>query len=104
MSKDGNAAGKEERQQVLDPCLPQGYDGSMNGVKVSGGGYFSLCRQVSSGLVAGNCTAQHCGLGGLHLPPLSGKPTCLDLISSLNCQARQLVENGQATSNGQAHC
>ena len=68
----GNGSENGGEQQILDPCLPQGFDGSVNGVKVSGGGYFSLCRQISSGLVAGNCTSQHCGLRGLQLPPLAG--------------------------------
>lgn len=69
----GSNNGTDKRQQILDPCLPQGFDRAEDGVKVSGGGYFSLCRQVSSGLVAGNCTSQHCGLRGLQLPQLSGK-------------------------------
>lgn len=60
------------RHKVLDPCLPQGYDGLLNGVAVSGGGYFSRCREASSEIIAGDCASQHCGVRGLHVPPLAG--------------------------------
>ncbi len=69
MRNDTQASGGH---RVLDPCLPQGYDGLLNGVAVSGGGYFSRCREASSQIVAGDCAEQHCGLRGLHVPPLAG--------------------------------
>ena len=84
--EDEGAAGEQRR--VLDPCLPRGYEGVLDGVAVSGGGYFGLCRQVAAGIVLGtNCSSLHCGLGGMYLPPLTGeqdrRPSLLMLSTSI---------------------
>lgn len=70
-----NVQGQDEvkaNMRVSDPCLPLGYQGEMDHIPVSGGGYFGLCRQVAASILMGNCTSLHCGLGGMLLPPLSG--------------------------------
>ena len=72
----------KEQKRVLDPCLPRGYVGELFGVAVEGGGYFGLCRQVAAGLVMGNCSSIECGLGGILLPPLTGRCSLLRRCSA----------------------
>lgn len=73
LKQEAHAAAAPAALKVLDPCLPRGYEGELEGVRVSGGGYFSLCRQITAGLVLGNCSAMSCSLAGFSLPPLTGK-------------------------------
>ncbi|KAK9818195.1 hypothetical protein WJX72_008615 [[Myrmecia] bisecta] len=56
---------------AMDPCLPRGYSGTVNGRPVAGGGYFGLCRQLAANLIAGQCTSPRCPIGnGSVAPPL----------------------------------